>query len=144
MTQLHNGNSQTRHNAYWQEPLPQSESYEEREGLRQRYGWLYDYALGVLQQADLTNIAHVSPIEYEPEVGSILPRINAEARGVKDVANIIREEFVYWFEDIFVEDAERRIVWASKEIWEAYRNWLEQQAQASSSRAGNLLKSHQA
>jgi hypothetical protein len=48
---------------------------ESRAILRARYGSLYDGVLGILAKHDPIGIAQVAKDEYEPEVDTILPRL---------------------------------------------------------------------
>lgn len=57
--------------------------------------------------------------EYEPETGTILPRL-VDAKTVDDVQTIVHEEFCRWFD---VEDAGplEKYREVSVKIWEAWR-----------------------
>ncbi|MGI8588481.1 MAG: hypothetical protein ACR2M0_12475 [Chloroflexia bacterium] len=63
--------------------------------LRERFGPLFDEALAILDRYDPIGIA-LFPGEYEPEVGTILPRLN-EAHSAIELRHIIHEEFMRWF-----------------------------------------------
>jgi hypothetical protein len=59
-----------------------------------------------------------NPDEYEPEVGTILPRLKT-AHSVPDIRQIIREEFLRWF----ITDLDRdkvRLDGMTCEIWDAW------------------------
>ncbi|MBX9901344.1 MAG: hypothetical protein K2Y28_11240 [Burkholderiaceae bacterium] len=71
----------------------------ERSELRRKYGQLFDKVSSILFVADLQGISFETNIdEYEPEVGTILPRLT-QAKSVDDVALIVCEEFSKWFYD---------------------------------------------
>lgn len=57
--------------------------------------------------------------EYEPEVGTILPRLN-EAASENDVLDIVYEEFVQWFDEQIAKDKEhyREI---AEDIWRLWK-----------------------
>jgi hypothetical protein len=54
--------------------------------------------------------------EYEPEVGTILPKLQ-RAKSVEDVRRVVHAEFVSWFDEVTAgrEEAYSDI---AKEIWE--------------------------
>ena len=59
--------------------------------------------------------------EYSPEAGTILPRLK-EAKCKEDVANIVYEEFVRWFDEDNVRDKNDPVYMAAAtEIWETHR-----------------------
>jgi hypothetical protein len=69
----------------------------DRELLKQKYGVLFENVSVILFKADLQGINFVTNTdEYEPEVGTILPRLN-EANTAIDVQQIVHEEFCKWF-----------------------------------------------
>lgn len=71
----------------------------ERSELRRRYGHLFDKVSSILFEADLKGINFETNIdEYEPEVGTILPRLTS-AKSVDDVVLIVHAEFCKWFGD---------------------------------------------
>lgn len=57
--------------------------------------------------------------EYEPEVGTILPRLK-DAATTSDVLDIVHEEFVRWFDEQIAGDKEhyREI---ANDIWKLWR-----------------------
>jgi len=59
----------------------------------------------------------VNPDEYEPEAGTIIPRLS-ECSGQLDARKMIHEEFVRWFYDDTGSEAEYTDV--AKEIWDAW------------------------
>lgn len=71
----------------------------ERSELRRRYSRLFDKVSSILFEADLKGINfETNTDEYEPEAGTILPRLTS-AKSVDDVALIVYEEFCKWFGD---------------------------------------------
>ena len=68
----------------------------ERSELRCKYGQLFDKVSSILFEADFQGINYETNIdEYEPEVGTILPRLT-QTKSVDDVALIVYEEFCKW------------------------------------------------
>ena len=89
--------------------------------LRAEYGSLYDDVFGILTKHDPIDIAEV-PDEYEPEVGTILPRLK-RAKSAADVRRIIHEEFVQWF-SLGLAGPEKNFQQISIEVWSAWsRHW---------------------
>lgn len=59
--------------------------------------------------------------EYEPEVGTILPRL-ADAQSAGDVRRILHEEFIRWFgEDLAGPDTAYDT--PAQEIWNTLGSW---------------------
>jgi hypothetical protein len=54
--------------------------------------------------------------EYDPEVGTILPRLT-KAGGPADVETIISEEFLSWFSEKLPEEKVRLV---AADVWAAY------------------------
>lgn len=57
--------------------------------------------------------------EYEPEVGTILPRLK-EARSPEDLQKIIHQEFVSWF-DADIAGPKVKYAKITQEVWDAYK-----------------------
>jgi hypothetical protein len=74
--------------------------------MRAAYGSLYDTVLEILQRHDPLGIG-MMPDEYEPEVDTILPRLN-EAHSPADLRRIVHEEFIWWFSDADATIEEKR------------------------------------
>lgn len=92
----------------------------ERQRLRHEYGELYDEVLEILFRNDPIGISfEINSDEYEPEVGTILPRLK-EACSSEDVQNIIHQEFVRWFDDYIAGPMEKYATIA-QEVWNAYK-----------------------
>ena len=84
---------------------------------------LFASVSALLFEADPMRIActnKTNPEEYEPEVGTILPRL-PDAASPQDVAAIVHEEFCHWFEGI-AGPIERYTAVAEK-IWAAWCNF---------------------
>lgn len=89
--------------------------------LKVQYRELFEEVRRILTDADPIHIAleDVNPDEYEPEVGTILPRLK-DAESADDVRRIIHEEFVRWFSPE-IAGPEGRYQRAAAEVWEAWR-----------------------
>ena len=69
----------------------------EQAKLKLQYKNLYKDIESILFKHDLMGINFEDNTdEYDPEVGTILPRLK-EAKNIEDVSNIIYEEFERWF-----------------------------------------------
>ena len=94
----------------------------ERSEVKKRYGELFAEVSAILYRHDPIGIASGAPSdEYDPEVGTILPRLK-ECRSEQDAQNVVFEEFGRWFgEDI----AGARELYAkpSLEIWQAWKRF---------------------
>jgi hypothetical protein len=99
----------------------------ERAALRQRYGDLFDVVASILFDADPIDINYeTNTDEYEPEAGTILPRLN-EASTVDDVARIVHEEFLHWF-GAEEADAVQNYQPVAARIWEAWQAFNRRQS----------------
>ena len=97
----------------------QKEAPRARDVLKKRYGELFDRVATVLFEADPIGINfETNTDEYEPEVGTILPRLE-DASSPLDVQRIVHEEFCRWFS---AEDAGpiHRYQAIAASIWEAW------------------------
>ena len=75
-----------------------NETQRRRQELRRRYGAAYQLLSSILFAEDPIGINYEKNThEYDPEVGTILPRLHG-CRSVDDVRRIVREEFVRWFD----------------------------------------------
>jgi hypothetical protein len=72
---------------------------EERHRLRAEYGALFNSIAALLFQADPIGISfdNENLDEYDPEVGTILPRLK-DCASADDVLRVVHEEFVRWFD----------------------------------------------
>jgi hypothetical protein len=101
---------------------------EAQEQVREEYGSFFEAVLEILFRYDLMGIAYPanphSAAEYEPEAGTIVPRI-IEARSRDDVAQIVDEEFTRWF----FQPSPAHISYyvqvqsISEEIWDAWHRY---------------------
>ena len=70
----------------------------EREELRKEFRELFDTVSEILFRRDPVGINfETNTDEYEPEVGTILPRLRS-CESQADVHRVVYEEFVRWFE----------------------------------------------
>ena len=70
---------------------------EKHKLLRAEYKDLYEKVADILYRHDLIGLnVGEHRDEYEPEAGSIIPRLK-EAQSEQDLRRIIHEEFVLWF-----------------------------------------------
>jgi len=91
-----------------------------RESLKAAYGNLYVAVSDLLRGADPIHLIGMGAPddEYDPEVGTILPRL-VEAASAPDVQRIVHEEFVRWFgADIAGPSAD--YAGAAEKIWEVW------------------------
>jgi hypothetical protein len=92
----------------------------ERQSLRDQYGELFDEVSAILLELDPVGINFVANAdEYEPEVGTISPRLET-CRSASDVQSVVHQEFVRWFDADTagpIENYEQ----AGQRVWEAWR-----------------------
>jgi hypothetical protein len=102
------------------------DSRQQRAEVRKLYGDLFDEVAAVLFAADPIGINFGSNIdEYEPEVGTILPRLH-ECRSANDVQTVVHEEFVRWF-DLGADDEKasyQRYLESAENIWSIWQCYL--------------------
>jgi hypothetical protein len=91
-----------------------------RAAVRAAFPGLYDEAVALLFRHDPIHIGYV-PDEYDPEVRTILPRL-AEARDPDNLARIIHEEFVRWF-DPTTAGPQARYAAVAAELWAAWQRF---------------------
>ena len=101
------------------------EILRERRRLKAEYGHLFDSVAALLFRRDPIGIAfeNENTDEYEPEAGTILPRLR-DCESASDVLRIVHEEFVRWFdagnagpEGLYAEIASE--IW---QLWQPYRH----------------------
>lgn len=97
-----------------------SEIRARRTALRRRFGALYEEVLAIVTRHDPIGIADV-PGEYEPEVGTILPRLQ-DVHSEPGLRNVVHEEFVRWF-GATVAGPEAGYDKVAREIWVALQRW---------------------
>jgi len=91
-----------------------------RSELRRRFKGLYDDVTQILFEEDPIRINfETNTDEYEPEVGTILPRLR-ECATTEDVRTVVHTEFVRWFGPEIAGPAEKYTS-AAKRIWEAFQ-----------------------
>lgn len=94
---------------------------DERNRLRSEYRELFESVSSLLFRHDPIEINfETNTDEYEPEVGTILPRLR-ECVSQEDVLRVVHEEFVRWFDQDAAGSADRYQE-ISKQIW---LHWLE-------------------
>jgi hypothetical protein len=94
----------------------------EREQLKRKYKSLFDQLSKLLFEADPVGINFESNTdEYDPEVGTILPRLEG-ARSHEDVQAIVHEELCRWFEPETAGTIEHYAA-VSEQIWSAWCNF---------------------
>lgn len=95
---------------------------EERERLKNLYKELYNEVSEILFHHDPIGINFDDNTdEYEPEVGTILPRLTS-ANSIDDVRLIVHEEFIKWFDEDIAGPIERYSQIA-EEVWKAWKKW---------------------
>jgi hypothetical protein len=88
-----------------------------RTELRERCRVAYDGLSKILFTEDPVGINfEENTDEYEPEVGTIIPRLG-DCRSVDDVRRIVHEEFVKWF-DVATAGPPEKYQTVAKRIWE--------------------------
>lgn len=93
------------------------ETREKRADLKRAYGAAYARLSEILFREDPIGINfEENTDEYEPEVGTILPRLR-DACSVDDVRQIVHEEFVKWFDASTAGPSENYQVVAMR-VWE--------------------------
>src|SRR5450755_632884 len=99
------------------------EILQERRSLRAEYGELYASTAELLFRHDPIGINFDNNTdEYEPEVGTILPKLRF-CQSATDVHQVVHEEFVRWFDPITAGPKERYAEIASEiwQLWQGYR-----------------------
>jgi hypothetical protein len=98
--------------------------HTERQKLRAEYRDLYTNVLEILFRVDPIGLNFEDNTdEYEPEVGSILPRLRG-AKSLPDVQQILKEELEYWFGASISDRFPERTHRAAEEIWRAWQRFL--------------------
>ncbi len=98
----------------------------DRAALKLKHGALFESVSAILFKADLIGINYESNTdEYDPEVGTILPRLS-QAKSVHDVEMIVHEEFFRWFgiEESF-SVSHYRVV--AEQIWKVWNVFNQRQ-----------------
>ena len=93
---------------------------EERRRLKAEYGKLFDRIAELLFRRDPISIGADAPAdEYEPETGTILPRLRS-CHSEDDARKVVYEEFVRWF-DPNTAGPEESYGEVSSEIWQLWQ-----------------------
>ena len=100
------------------------EILEERRRLKAEYGELFDKIAALLFRHDLISIGFDAPTdEYEPEAGTILPRLR-NCHSEDDAKKVMHEEFVRWF-DARNAGPEESYAEISSEVWQLWQQYRE-------------------
>lgn len=95
---------------------------ENRRRLKAKYGKLFDAVSEILFRFDPAGINfETNTDEYEPEVGTILPRLK-KCDSVGEVRKVIHQEFLRWFDPETAGSEETYEVMA-QEIWVAWQTY---------------------
>ncbi len=99
----------------------------ERVRVKQRYEGLFDQISAILFRHDPMDISgEDNTDEYEPEVGTILPRLE-KVSSEEEALAVIHQEFGRWFgEDL--AGSKSRYKDAAAEIWSAWLSYKEAQS----------------
>ena len=83
---------------------------------------LFAAVTALLFRHDPVNINYeVNPDEYEPEAGTILPRLR-RCSSPADVRKVVHEEFIRWF-DLGIAGPEEHYTEIAADIWELWRKF---------------------
>jgi len=94
------------------------EEAKKRKKLQEQNPILFGRVTEILIKHDPMRIGYeVNPDEYEPEAGTIIPRL-ANCSDYLDARKMIHEEFIRWFYDDVGDETEYTDV--AKEIWDAW------------------------
>src|SRR3979409_1777571 len=101
------------------------ERQSDREGVRRAYGALFAQVAAVLFAADPIGINFGSNTdEYDPEVGTILPRLH-ECHSTEDGQEVVHQEFVRWFDPTTAGSLTKYLDTAAQ-IWQLWQQFLAQ------------------
>jgi hypothetical protein len=99
------------------------EILEKRRRLKAEYGKLFDSVAALLYRHDPVGINFEDNAdEYEPEAGTILPRLNS-CDSADDVLRVVHAEFVRWFDSATAGPPEHYKKIAS-EVWQLWQEHL--------------------
>jgi hypothetical protein len=95
---------------------------ERRKLVKAQYAGLFAAVTDLFFRVDPVGINFESNAdEYEPEVGTVLPRLES-AGSVGDVERILREEFSRWFGDSFDGQSSDRLAPELWSLWQARKS----------------------
>ena len=97
---------------------------EERRQLKAKYGDLFNSVAALLFRHDPIGINfEENTDEYEPEVGTILPRLHS-CKSAEDVLGVVHREFIRWFGEDTAGPSLRYTQIATEmwELWESSRS----------------------
>jgi hypothetical protein len=98
------------------------EIIEERRRLKAEYRELFDNIAALLFRHDPIGINfETNADEYEPEVGTILPRLRS-CHSADDVRRVVHQEFARWF-DADIAGSEEHYRKIATEIWEQWQKF---------------------
>jgi|ERR1700690_959274 hypothetical protein len=104
-------------------PETREEILKKRRKLRAEYGALYTSLAMLLFRADPIGISFDNTEdEYEPEAGTILPRLR-NCQSADDVLQVVHQEFVRWFDPVTAGPKQHYAQIAS-EIWQLWQSRL--------------------
>jgi hypothetical protein len=92
----------------------------ERQHLQALYHDLFAQVNRLVHSHDPVGIAFVGDDEYEPEVGTILPRLR-EVQTLDDMRRIVYETFVFWFDT--ASGPEERYQPLANDLWEWWQHY---------------------
>jgi hypothetical protein len=94
---------------------------QRRKQVSDEYGALFAFASDLFFRIDPMGINFGDNAdEYEPEVGTVLPRLES-AGSIEDCKQIVREELAVWFDGVQLDAA--RTDQLSVELWSLWRAW---------------------
>lgn len=103
-------------------PNTREEIIAERQRLKAEYRELFDEVAALLFRHDPVGINFDDNTdEYEPEVGTILPRLRS-CHSAEDVRRVVHQEFTRWF-DADIVGSEHHYDKIAKEIWERWQKF---------------------
>ena len=104
-------------------PKTREEILEQRRRFKAEYGELFDSTAALLFRHDPAGINFdENTNEYEPEAETILPRLH-NCQSVEDVARVVHEEFVRWF-DADTAGPRESYKEIAAEIWQLWERHL--------------------
>jgi hypothetical protein len=92
--------------------------------MKRDYATLFAEVRAILNRHDPVGLIRMGmpEDEYEPEVGTILPRLR-EAAGPQDVQRVLHEEFQHWFGSDTSMFGYEEFAPAASEVWEAFERF---------------------